>query len=282
MYTTLVSADVLLAHLNEPNWRLFDCRFSLQDTAAGGAAYASAHIPGACYLDLDRDLSGPVTARSGRHPLPSAAALAARLGELGVGASDQVVVYDDSAGLFASRAWWLLRALGHHAVAVLDGGLAAWRQIGGPLTADVTTPAPRPPLAVTAPVEALSADEVARGLAEGHLTLFDVRAAERFAGRVEPLDPVAGHVPGARNLPHDRALDGSGRFRDAASLRALFGAQLGGADPGSVAFMCGSGVTACHSLLAMQVAGLPGARLYAGSWSEWCRDPARPVAKGDS
>jgi thiosulfate/3-mercaptopyruvate sulfurtransferase len=282
MYTTLVGADDLLAHLSEPHWRLFDCRFSLQDTAAGAAAYAAAHIPGACYLDLDRDLSGAVTARSGRHPLPAAETLAARLGELGVGAADQIVVYDDSAGLFASRAWWLVRALGHHAVAVLDGGLAAWRQIGGPLTAEVTKRAPRPPLEVTAPIEALSADDVARGLAAGRLTLFDVRAAERYAGRVEPLDPVAGHVPGARNLPHDRALDGGGRFHDAATLWALFAAQLGGTDPGSVAFMCGSGVTACHSLLAMEVAGLPGARLYAGSWSEWCRDPARPVATGDT
>ena len=281
MYTTIVSAADLLTHLGEPGWRLFDCRFSLQAPEAGAAAFATAHIPGAQYLDLDRDLSGPRSARSGRHPLPAPERLAARLGELGAGSGDQVVLYDDSAGLFAARAWWLLRALGYASVAVLDGGLTAWRAVGGPLTAELEAPTARRagPVAVVLP--ALNADDVARGLERGQLTVFDVRAAERYAGRTEPLDPVAGHVPGARNLPHDLALDGTGRFRGRAALHSLFSAQLGLTPPDQVAFMCGSGVTACHALLAMEIAGLPGAHLYAGSWSEWCRDPTRPVATGD-
>ena len=281
MYTTIVSAADLLARLGEPGWRLFDCRFSLQAPESGAAAFATAHIPGAQHLDLDRDLSGPRSARSGRHPLPAPARLAARLGELGASRGDQVVRYDDSAGLFAARAWWLLRALGYQSVAVLDGGLTAWQAVGGPLTAEVVVPTALPASPVAVALPALHADDIARGLERGQLTVFDVRAAERYAGRVEPLDPVAGHVPGARNLPHDLALAGTGRFREPAALRALFTAQLGDVPPDQVAFMCGSGVTACHALLAMEIAGLPGGHLYAGSWSEWCRDPTRPVAIGD-
>ncbi len=281
MYKTLVSAADLLAHLGDPGWRALDCRFSLQAPDAGAAAFAAAHIPGAHHLDLDRDLSGPRSAGSGRHPLPAPAGLAARLGALGLRHADQLVLYDDSAGLFAARGWWLLRALGYRSVAVLDGGLAAWREAGGPLTAEVSAVIARPPEPFAVEWQALGAEDIARGLDDGRLTVIDVRAAERYAGRVEPLDPVAGHVPGARNLPHDRALDGAGRFREPSALRALFTAQLGDTPADRVAFMCGSGVTACHALLAMEVAGLPGGQLYAGSWSEWCRDPTRPVAVGD-
>ena len=279
MPTSLVSPSELAAHLADPDWCVLDCRFSLQDPAAGAADYAQGHIPGAAYVSLDADLSGPRTASSGRHPLPDPALLAQRLGALGIGEQTQVVAYDASAGLFAARAWWLLRALGHTQVAVLDGGLQAWRAGGGALA---TESAPRPARLFRwhgQPLGGLTAADVAGGLVGDRLRLIDVRAAERFEGRSEPLDPVAGHVPGAINLPHTLALDADGRFRSAQALRELFAAQAAAA-PGAIVCMCGSGVTACHTLLALEVAGLPGARLYAGSWSEWCRDPTRPIATG--
>ena len=280
MYATLISAAELAAHAADPNWCILDCRYNLQEPGAGAAQYTAGHVPGAAYVDLAHDLSGPRSPTSGRHPLPDPATLVQRLGALGIDERVQVVAYDASAGLYAARAWWLLRALGHQAVAVLDGGLPAWSAAGGTLSAQSVLRAPRRFPWDGRPLPGLSADEVAAGLAAGTLSLIDVRAADRFEGRVEPFDPVAGHVPGAINLPQSLTLQADGRFRSAAQLDELFDERTGARPTGDIVCMCGSGVTACHTLLAMEVAGRRGARLYAGSWSEWCRDPSRPVATG--
>jgi thiosulfate/3-mercaptopyruvate sulfurtransferase len=279
VYSTLISADVLREHAGRPGWIVLDARFRLDDPEAGRRAWWESHIPGSRYVHLDEDLSSPVTPSSGRHPLPDSERLAARFGALGIGDDRQVVVYDDAGGSIAARAWWLLRALGHDAVAVLDGGIQAWQEAGGALDTAVPevvprdfTPRPRNDLA-------LDASALKRAL-RARAVLVDVREPERFEGRREPIDAIAGHVPGAVNLPWRGNVDERGRFRSAAALRARHEAMLGGRPPESVVFMCGSGVTACHGLLAMEHAGLHGARLYAGSWSEWIRDPARPVVTG--
>ena len=279
MYPTLISADVLREHAGRPDWVVLDARFRLDDPEAGRRAWRDGHIPGSLYVHLDEDLSAPVTPSSGRHPLPDPERLAVRFGALGIGDDCQVVVYDDAGGSIAARAWWLLRALGHEAVAVLDGGLQAWQEAGGALDTVVPetlpcdfTPRPRADLA-------LDAAALRRAL-RARAVLVDVREPERFEGRREPIDAIAGHVPGAVNLPWRGNLDERGRFRSATALRARHEAMLGGRPPESVVFMCGSGVTACHGLLAMEHGGLHGARLYAGSWSEWIRDPARPVVTG--
>ena len=280
MYTTLVDAATLAAHRTDPAWRVVDCRFELANPAAGAAAYAAGHIDGAVYAHLDRDLSGPRSATSGRHPLPEPAALAATFGRLGIGDGTQVVAYDDAGGSYAARLWWLLRWLGHDAVAVLDGGLVAWRAAGGTLSAHARAVAPARFTARPRARSHIGADEVAALLASGTGTLLDARAAERFEGRVEPLDARAGHVPGARSHHYARNLGPDGRFLPPAELRARLAAALAGGTPADAVSMCGSGVTACHTLLAMEIAGLTGARLYPGSWSEWSRDPARPGATG--
>lgn len=280
MFETLVTAAELAEHAADPDWCVVDCRYDLKDPSAGRTEYAAGHIPGAAYLDLADDLSAPRTATSGRHPLPAAADLAQRFADLGIDARVQVVAYDASQGLYAARAWWLLRAMGHRAAAVLDGGLPAWQAQGGALVRDVPVRAARAFPWHGGELPGLTATDVARELDAGRICLLDVRAAERFEGRVEPLDPVAGHVPGARNLPHSASLDPDGRFRSAEDLRAWFTSRTDHAPPPSIVCMCGSGVTACHTLLALERAGLNGARLYAGSWSEWCRDPSRPVATG--
>lgn len=283
-HDTLIGCDQLAGRLDEPAWRLFDCRFDLADTRHGAAAHARSHIPGAYYADLERDLSGPVTPSSGRHPLPDPARLCAWLGRHGVGRDTRVVAYDDSGGTMAVRLWWLLRWLGHRRVAVLDGGWQAWCEAGLPLE----SASPPPPAAavfdaVPDPHQVVTTAEVAASLRGGadRLLLLDARAQARFRGAAEPIDPVAGHVPGAVNVPLQDNLDARGRFKSAAELRARYDTALAGRPPAEVAAMCGSGVTACHTLLAMAVAGLTGSRLYAGSWSEWIRDPARPVATGD-
>ncbi|HXO15588.1 MAG TPA: sulfurtransferase, partial [Steroidobacteraceae bacterium] len=248
-------------------------------------AWAAGHIPNALYAHLDRDLSGPHTALTGRHPLPAIAALSATFGRWGIDKEVQVVAYDQGAGTYAARLWWLLRWLGHQQVAVLNGGLAAWERAGLALdTADaVRTPrrfaaAPAAGLVVT--TAALAQAVAAGALTRGELTLVDARSADRFAGQNETLDPVAGHVPGARNHPFSGNLDAHGRFLSAPELRRCWADTLRERPVATLIAMCGSGVTACHNLLALEVAGLPGARLYAGSWSEWIRDPARPVARG--
>jgi thiosulfate/3-mercaptopyruvate sulfurtransferase len=275
---TLISTLDLAAHLDDPAFVVVDCRHNLADVDAGERAYLTAHIPGARFMHIDRDLSGAKTGRNGRHPLPDPALLSTKLGRAGIDASKQVVAYDQNAGMWASRLWWLLRWLGHDAVAVLDGGLDKWLAEARPT--DDREPAPQSTTFVPRmPQPVAAADEILRHLDDGALLVLDARAAERYRGETEPMDPVAGHIPGARNRPYTDNLAPDGTFKPAALLRAEFEGVLGGKSPSIVVHQCGSGVTACHNVLAMAVAGLPGSRLYPGSWSEWVADPARPVAR---
>ena len=280
VFTTLISSDDLMPHLADPQWVVMDCRFVLAEPAAGERAYRQGHIPDARYAHLERDLSARVTVDSGRHPLPDKERLAAILGAWGIMPASQVVVYDDTGGAMAARLWWLLRWMGHSGVAVLDGGWGQWLQEGRAVSPEVPPPAPaaftvQPPL-----VEWVSSAALQDAMLHQTIQVLDARAAERFRGDVEPIDAVAGHVPGAINRPLQHNLAADGRFLPAAELRRQFTALLGLVAPQQVVHMCGSGVTACHNLLAMEVAGLSGSRLYPGSWSEWIRDPSRPVAKG--
>ena len=276
----LLTAADLAQRLADPAWRVFDCRHDLRNIEYGPQAWAKGHIPGALHLHLDRDLSGPTTGRNGRHPLPDKAGFAARLGQLGVTPATRVVAYDNEGGIFASRLWWMLRWMGHEHAYVLDGGLAAWKQAKLPLDADVPAFAPAAYPVGQGPSPAL-ADEVLAKLGDPGTLILDARAEDRFRGENETLDPVGGHIPGAVNRFYFDNLDDAGvRFKPADELRAEFAQLLAGRAPGQVIQQCGSGVTACHNLLAMEVAGLSGSRLYAGSWSEWCADPARPVATG--
>lgn len=279
----LIEAAELAARLDIPDWVVLDCRFDLADTGRGERDYALAHIPGAHYAHLDRDLSGPISPGSGRHPLPDPRRLSDWLGRHGIESGVQVIAYDDSGGAMAVRVWWLLRWLGHSRVALLDGGWRSWIDAGYPLE--------RTPAVPPVPVEfkgvpdselLLTTGQVAENLKTGHWLLLDARAAERFRGEQEPIDPVAGHIPGSRNHPLGSNLGPDGRFLPPRVLRANYETSLGGHAPGRVACLCGSGVTACHNLLAMELAGMRGARLYAGSWSEWIRDPGRPVALGEA
>lgn len=279
-HTTLVGAGELVRHLDDPAWLIIDCRFDLADSDAGYRAYLAGHIPGARYAHLESDLSAPVTAGSGRHPLPDPGRLSLILGRWGVDGGSQVVAYDRNTGPFAARLWWLLRWLGHSRVAVLDGGMDGWRAAGLPVSTDV-------PASHAASFKAVRDDSrwVSTAFVQAHLgrddcTLVDARAAARYAGETEPLDPVAGHIPGALNRPFMDNLDEHGALRSAADLRREFRALLAGQEPYRVVHMCGSGVTACHNLLAMETAGLAGSRLYAGSWSEWVRAGSRPTAGG--
>ena len=280
-YTTLISARQLRASLDagEPSV-LVDTSFDLADAAAGERSHAQSHLPGAHYLHLDRDLSGIKTGRNGRHPLPAREVFAGLVGRLGITPAMQVVAIDRQGGMYAARLWWMLRWLGHANVAVLDGGVVAWTAEGGALDARIpvtanTAPA-YPPCEPLAPL--VNADQLLARL--GRTPLLDARAAERFRGEVEPLDARAGHIPGARNRFFKDNLDASGRFKPAATLHAEFAPLVGASSPADVVHQCGSGVTACHNLLAMEVAGFTGSALYAGSWSEWSSDPGRPVATG--
>lgn len=279
-YATLISTTALAGHLNQAEWAVFDCRFRLTDPAAGHDAYTRAHIPGALYADLDQHLSGTVTAASGRHPLPQTNDLVQRLGNWGVDENTQVVVYDDAGGAIAARFWWLLRWLGHEKVAVLDGGLDQWLRENRPTSSAPPTPRGRAYRARAATQGVVGSNELAARLATGDCVLVDARDAERFHGEREPIDPVAGHVPGAINIPYTRNLEGNGCFRSPDALQALYRSALTDTPAQRVAAMCGSGVTACHTLLALELAGWRGAQLYVGSWSEWIRDPHRPVATG--
>jgi thiosulfate/3-mercaptopyruvate sulfurtransferase len=276
-FSALISVASLASALGEPELVIVDCRASLQDPAAGRIVYAEAHLPGAVFADLLEDLSGPIVpGRTGRHPLPSVEAFVAKLQDWGIGQRSQVVVYDEAGGAFAARLWWLLRWLGHEAVAVLDGGLAAWVAAGQPLTREVPArnlgdfaPRPQPRLLVNA----------AELLQSAPRKVFDARAPERYRGQVEPIDPVAGHIPGAENLPFAANLR-DGRFLPPHELRTRFDAALASTAPEAAVVYCGSGVTACHNVLAFAHAGLPLPRLYAGSWSEWITDSSRPIATG--
>ena len=286
-FTTLIDVDSL-ATLKGPAV-LLDCRFDLSQPHAGRRAYAEGHIPGARYTDLNLDLSSPVTLGDGRHPLPRPDVLADFFAAAGIGDETQVIAYDDANGSFAARVWWLLNWLGHIPVAVLDGGFKAWVAAGGTAAGapvDVGEPPHAPGGAKPAftvrlrPEIVLTAADVRRALEDPRRLLVDARAAERFAGTVEPLDLVAGHVPGAVNHPFTANLTPDGRFLPLGELRRRWLTRLGGTEPSDAILMCGSGVTACHNILAMTSAGLPGGKLYAGSWSEWIRDPERPVARG--
>ena len=271
----LVSADELAAH---PEWRVFDCRHDLKNTGYGRQAYARGHIPGALFLHLDDDLSGVKNGSNGRHPLPEVAAFARRMSDCGVGDDVQVVAYDNEGGIFAARLWWMLRWLGHERVAVLDGGLAGWKR--GKRVLEEAAPVVAPREFVARPRDlSVSTAQVLADLNAPSMLILDARSPERFRGENETLDPVGGHIPGAVNRFYFDNLDDAGcYFKPAGELRAEFDAILGGRPASAVVQQCGSGVTACHNLLAMELAGLSGSRLYPGSWSEWCADPARPVA----
>jgi thiosulfate/3-mercaptopyruvate sulfurtransferase len=257
---------------------VIDTGFDLADTAAGERQWREAHIRGAFYLHLDRDLSAAKTGSNGRHPLPDRPTFAATIGALGITPATQVIVYDRQQGMVAARAWWMLRWLGHAAVAVLDGGLAAWQAAGGALDSAPPVARPAPPYPLREPLVG-TVDAAALASSLGRVTLVDARAGERFRGEVEPLDAQAGHIPGALNRFFKDNLAADGRFKAPELLRAEF-ERLGVAPGERVVHQCGSGVTACHNLLAMEVAGWGPTALYPGSWSEWSSDPARPVARG--
>lgn len=279
-FTTLVDVSSLAGMLGREDLVLFDCRAELGKPRWGEAEYAQAHIPGAQFLHLERDLSGPIGERTGRHPPPDPHALARRLGELGTGEGMQIVAYDQGHGAYAARLWWLARWIGVRRVAVLDGGIAAWRAAGLPLETQRRAPTPRDlPVRLDADAAVDAATVDLRRKRPGTLVV-DARGADRFAGRNETIDPVAGHVPGARNAPFTGNLGADGTFLPREALRRRWEALLGSQPATGVIAMCGSGVTACHNLLALEHAGLPGAKLYVGSWSEWIRDPSRPVATG--
>jgi thiosulfate/3-mercaptopyruvate sulfurtransferase len=278
-FTTLVDVATLHSHLDDPNWLVVDVRHQLADTGYGERAYAGGHIPGAVFLHCDRDLSGAMSGSNGRHPLPDPEKLGQRLGEIGIGATTQVVVYDDAQGMIAGRLWWLLRWLGHDRVALLDGGLQAWQAAGQALTDVVPSLTPR----VFVPLKQdrlVDAAFVLEHIETPHMHLVDARGPDRFRGENETMDPVGGHIPGAVNRFFKDNLLPDGRFKPAAELRAEWLAILAGSPPDLVVHQCGSGVSACLNVVAMEIAGLPGSRLYAGSWSEWCADPGRPVATG--
>ena len=279
-FEQLISVADLAALLEMDGARVVDCRFSLLEPDQGRVDYATGHVPGAVYAHLDDDLAAPVSSASGRHPLPSADDFVATLRRWGISNDTQVVVYDDASGGLAARLWWMLRWLGHSRVALLDGGFAAWREADMPISADVPDPAPGSFAGEADDGMTIEVGELEQRLAaDGSFLLVDARDAARFRGEVEPIDTVAGHVPGSRNLPFSDNLDSTGRLLTAEALAAGW-ERLPAGGVREWAVMCGSGVTACHLALSAVVAGLPEPRLYAGSWSEWIRDPTRPVATG--
>ena len=280
MESILVTPEELARHLGDADWVVFDARHDLTDVHAGREEYAEGHIPGAYFLDMEDDLAGPKTGRNGRHPLPDVNAFAARINRRGVHARSRVVAYDASGGSYAVRLWWMLRWLGLEGAALLDGGFPAWLRAKLPLSKDPPAPregsfVPKPRLGAT-----VDAAFVERFREDASVRLVDARAAARYNGEQETLDPVAGHVPGAVSRFWQRNLEPDGRFKAAEELREEFLDLLDGTAPERSVHMCGSGVTACHNLFAMELAGLGEGRLYPGSWSEWCADPSRPVATG--
>ena len=274
MYTTIIDVPTLQANLGRPDWLVIDCRFSLADTAAGERAYAAAHIPGAVYAHLDRDLSSEPVTDSGRHPLPAPDAINAALQRLGVNPDSQVIVYDDAGGMVAGRLWWMLGYMGHEAVAVLSGGWQGWLAAGGETRNGVESVPAGTFNGTPDPSRFIQMDEVPQAK-----LLIDSRAMPRYLGEMEHLDPIAGHIPGARNFHFERNLADK-YFRPAAELREQFIALLGDTDPADAVFYCGSGVSACVNLVALKYAGLGDAKLYVGSWSEWSRAGDQPIATG--
>jgi len=281
MHTTLISTSELGAHLTDPGFVVIDVRHDLSNLEWGEAEYRRGHIPGARFAGLERDLSAPKTGANGRHPLPTPEASAEFFGRLGIDATKQVVAYDQGSTMYAARCWWMLRWLGHAAVAVLDGGMAAWTREGRAVTAEVPVVAPAR-FTVRDVESTVDVNAVAGSLEARSLFLVDARGRERFRGDNEPLDPVAGHIPGAVNRPYTQNFKTDGTYRAASELRAEFRELLGAHPNSEVVHYCGSGVSACHNVLAMEYAGLGRTRLYPGSWSEWCADRRRPMAQGDS
>src|SRR4051794_39668346 len=279
-FRTLISTAALDLHLDDPAYAIVDCRAKLDDLAWGAREHAASHIPGAVFADLTHDLSGPKNGSNGRHPLPAAAALVQTFGRLGIASGVQVVAYDQENGMFASRLWWLLRWLGHDAVAVLDGGFKKWVAEGRPVQSGDTQRAP--PVFEGSPLNdmTLAVTAVPSRLGSERPRLVDARAPERYRGDTEPIDKVGGHIPGAKNHFFQWNLDDRGLFRTPEELRAKIGDAIGDTPTDQVVCYCGSGVTACHNLLAFEHAGLTGAKLYAGSWSEWSADTLRPIEKG--
>jgi thiosulfate/3-mercaptopyruvate sulfurtransferase len=278
-FTTLVDTGTLAGHLNDPAWAIVDCRFMLVDPGWGAREHAAGHIPGAVFASLDADLSGAPDGSNGRHPLPSVERLRDTLGRLGIDRAVQVAAYDQDGGMYASRLWWLLRWLGHDAACVVDGGFAKWTSEGRPVERGSVTRARREFNGEPRPGWTATTQDVAAVVGAPGWRLLDARAPERYRGEIEPVDRVPGHIPGAVNHPYVSNLSADGTFRSPSDLRAAFEAAGGGVPMDHVICYCGSGVTACHDLLAMQRAGLSGARLYVGSWSEWASDPSRPVER---
>lgn len=273
----LVNTEQLALHLNDPAWVIFDCRHDLMDAARGGRVYRAGHIAGAHFASVDDDLSGVKTGANGRHPLPAAERFADFLARCGVSAASTMVAYDDAGGLYAARLWWMARWIGLTQVALLDGGLPKWIAEGRPITAEVPVAKPAALRARVDPSRVWSAADVLGHLSDPKFALIDARAAERYRGEVEPMDPVAGHIPGAVNRFYKANLNADLSFRPAAELKQEFNTLIENRAPENVGHQCGSGITACANLFAMEYAGLGGSKLYAGSWSEWVADPARPV-----
>jgi thiosulfate/3-mercaptopyruvate sulfurtransferase len=273
--STLVSTQELSRSL--AGWRIFDCRHDLVKPQLGESQYRESHIPGALFAHLDRDLSGPKSGSNGRHPLPERAAFIAWLGQAGLQPADRVVCYDGGNGAMAARLWWMLRWAGHENAAVLDGGFARWLAEQRPVTDEVPRFSPTRYPVKAALVAAVDVEDVEKAVSR--TLLLDARAPVRYRGEQEPIDPVAGHIPGAANRCSAENISAQGTFKPAGELRKEFQAILGGRDPSEAVHYCGSGVAACHNLLAMEIAGLAGGKLYAGSWSEWSADPKRPVAR---
>jgi thiosulfate/3-mercaptopyruvate sulfurtransferase len=279
-YTLLIETTELSAHLQDPTWAVIDCRFDLTKPDWGFADYQNGHIPGAVYAHLDHDLAGQITSQTGRHPLPSLEEMAARFSSWGIGPDTQVVIYDTTGGSFAGRLWWMLRFCGHQRVALLNGGLRGWLATGLPLTNGIEQHTPA--VFISKPDYSMMASitDVERYRQDPAYKLIDARAAERFRGELEPIDPVAGHIPGAINRFHGRNLGPEGTFLPISELMNEFTTLLGDTPAERTIVYCGSGVTSCHHIIAMELAGRKGVKLYPGSWSEWIRDPDRPVAKG--
>ncbi|WP_288413931.1 sulfurtransferase [uncultured Novosphingobium sp.] len=283
MFETIIQVEDVQALLSSgADLLILDCEFDLGDPDKGQALYRAAHLPGARYVDLERDLSGPVTGVNGRHPLPARTAFAASVRTWGLKPDQQVIAYDGNGGIYAARLWWMLRWLGHAPVAVLDGGRQAWIAAGLPMESGLPPPTRESDFAVSEPLVGtpVTTRDLLANLERSELQVIDARDAQRFAGQPHPLDTASGHIPGARNRFYRDNLDEQGRFKPAEALAQEFGAVLGGRGPRDTVMQCGSGVTACHNALAMEIAGLKGTRLYPGSWSEWTADPARPIAGG--
>ena len=278
-YRTLIDTATLADNLGDPEWRIFDVRHDLMNPDLGRSQYAEGHLPGASFVPMDVELSGEKIGKTGRHPLPDANDFMATLGEWGIRPGQQIVVYDGSGGMYAGRLWWMLRWMGHYSVAVLDGGITKWEKEGRPLTAEVPHFAPATYKGAPRTMH-VDADFVKANLGKSEVTVIDARAAGRYAGIGEIIDRVGGQIQGALNRPFSENLAKDGTYKAPEVLAKEFAALLGNRSPKQIVHQCGSGVSACHNILAMEIAGLAGSRLYPGSWSEWCQDPARPVATG--